>query len=523
VTALWKDTGVRRVDLRPLPPPDVDALVVAALEGPVEGGTLRELREAAAGNPLLLRELLASVQEAGLLDRPSGIWRLAGSLGAAPRLTELLRDRLSTTDSAARAALELLAVGQPLPLRAALKLVGGEVLEALERRGLITVDVNGRRRSVRLSHPLYAELLRADTPELARLRYSRRLADAIEGLGTRRSGDVMRVALWRLDGGGTLDTALMLEAAQQAALVREYALAERLARSAYESAGGIPAGLAAVRARCQLGRVEDALALCVELGQTAAGDGERAMVAVQHASVLAHFADDVHAGLAVLDSVTVSDPDWREHLDVVRLCLRSYQRDSSVADPAVRAFRTGRSVETRIAAAGIAGTTLMIAGRFTESLALLEEALPLAARHTGTGRMYADGMPVAQADIYAHLPDPARAEPLAEAAYESSLHPADRVSQALSALTLAKIALLRGRAATALRWAAEASSASRAPAPAPARPPPARPHSLRSPARNPGPDVEPTGSPHRAGGADVGYPEYGRIRTTGRGRSSRGR
>lgn len=173
VTALWKDAGVHRLDLRPLPDPDMEALVELTLGGPVEGRGLRRLRDAAAGNPLFLRELVASVREAGRLDRAGGVWRLTGPLPVAPRLTELLRDRIATSDPAERDALELLAIEQPVPLRLAAELIGEPVLETLERRGLVTVTRSGRRRLVRLHHPLYAELVRADTPEVAAARHRR--------------------------------------------------------------------------------------------------------------------------------------------------------------------------------------------------------------------------------------------------------------------------------------------------------------------------------------------------------------
>lgn len=455
VTALWKDAGVRRVDLAALAPADVDALVAAGLGGPVEGRTLRQLREASGGNPLFLRELLASVREGGLVDRSGGVWRLVGPLGAVPRLRELLQDRLATTEPAERDALELLAVGQPLPVRAALGLIGDQILERLERRGLVTVATAGRRQSLRLSHPLYAELLREATPELARQRHSRRLAGAVEALGARRGDDIMRVALWRLDGGGPLDPALMLVAAEQAAVVREYALAERLARRAYESGRGVEAGLAVVRALFQLGRTDDALDLCAELHQQATGDEERARLTAHHVSVLVHGADDVSAGLAALDAATVTDPQWRSQLDILRLYLRAYQLDTSVGEPAIAAFRTAGSTTARLAAAGAAGGALMLAGRYAEALALVAEAQPVALRHTGAGSPHADGIPVAVGDLVCCLPDPARAVALTEAAYESSLRPADRVGQALAAFTLARIALFQGRPATALRWAGE--------------------------------------------------------------------
>mgnify|MGYP003835582261 CR=1 FL=1 len=461
VTALWKDAGVHRIDLAPLSPPQTEALVVAVLGGPVEGRTLRRLRDAAAGNPLLLRELITSAREAGLIDRPAGIWRLAGPLDAAPRLTELLGSRLTAADPAERDALELLALSQHLPLPAAVAVAGSSTLEVLERRGLVTVVTVDGQQIVQLSHPLYAEMLRAATPELARLRHSRRLADTLEAAGQLHGANVMRVALWRLDGGGAIDVDLMLAAAREAAYLREYELAARLAQRAYEAGGAVAAGLAAVRALFQLGRLDEAVRRCAELSRSAAagpghGDAERTQIAIQLAVILVHGADDVAAARAALDAVAATDPGCRGQLDAVRLYLRAYQLDCSVVAPALALFHTAGSVDLRLAAAGAASCGLLLAGRFAEADKLLADVVPVAHRHIGPGQVQSDGFPAAVASLLVDLPDVAGALAAAESTYQASLQPPDRVGQALAAFFLAKIALLRGRPATALRWANEA-------------------------------------------------------------------
>lgn len=469
VTGLWKDRGVRRVDLEPLSPSDTDALIGAALDGPVEGRTVRQLSTASGGNPLFLRELLISALEAGGLDQADGVWRLTAPLGRAPRLVELLRDRLSVGQPAERDALEILALGEPLPLSVAADLVGEATLEMLERRGLVTVATAGRRRVFRLSHPLYGELLRADLPELARRRHSRRLADGLDGTGARRGEDVMRVALWRLDGGGTVHPDRMLQAADQASLVREYALAERLARHAYDSGGGVAAGLTEVRALLCLGRVDDALARCADLTGKAATDAERVEVAVQHAAALAHHADDLATARAVLDTAAPAEPRLAAQLDASRLYLRSYAADCSGLDAALTTFEAppppmpgvdprreeAEWIEARLAAASAAGAALMLAGRYEQADDVIARAVPLAARHTGPSRVHADSMRPAGGWMRCALRDPAGGFAQIKAAYEASLNPPDRIAQALSAFALGMVGLMRGRPATALRWARE--------------------------------------------------------------------
>ncbi|WP_036374405.1 LuxR family transcriptional regulator [Micromonospora sp. ATCC 39149] len=464
VTALWKDRGVLRVDLGALAPAETDALIGAALGGPVEGRTLRQLREATGGNPLFLRELLISASDSGGLGRVDGVWRLTAPLSRAPRLVELLRDRLAVRDPAERDALETLALGEPLPLPVAAELAGESMLEELERRGLVTVGTTGRRRAVRLSHPLYGELLRADLPELARLRHSRRLADALDGTGARRSEDVMRTAIWRLDGGGTVHPQRMLQAADQAALIREYALAERLARHAYDSGAGVAAGLTEVRAMLCLGHIDEALERCADLAGKATNDAERVEVAVQHAAALAHHADDLAAARAVIDAAAADVPASAGQLEVSRLYLRSYGLDCSSVGAALALFEAATPdsarqeaevVETRVAAASAAGAALMLAGRYAEAADVIGRAVPLAARHTGPGRVHADSMRPAGGWMRCVLGDPAGGFAQIQACYEASLHPPDRTAQALGAFALGMVGLMLGRPATALRWAKE--------------------------------------------------------------------
>lgn len=460
ITRVWKDAGVRRIDLATLSPADVDQLITAALGGPVEGRTRYETRAATGGNPLFLRELLASVRESGRIDQSAGVWRLTGPLGATPRLTELLRDRLSTTDLAEREALELVAVGQPLPLAVAIELVSDEVLERLERRGLVAVTESGRRRQVQLSHPLYGDLLRAGTPELARLRHSRRLADALAGSGARRRDDIMRIALWRLDGGGNLDPSLTLTAATQAALVRDFPVAERLARQAYESGGGTPAGLMMVHALFRSGQRDAALQLCERLGAEAKQVDERVQITLQHASILLHVTEDVAATRAQLATIAgLDNPVAQEAVAAYELLLRSYQLDCSVLEAAMAAFRTGQDPQARLVAAGAAGAALMLAGRYAECAALMAEVFPLAAQHHGPAQLHSDLFPIAAAEMRSYVEGPLVGTAFAQSAYEATLYPTDLVGQSMAAFALARQHLLLGRPETALGFARESALA----------------------------------------------------------------
>ncbi len=68
---------------------------------------------------------------------------------------------------------------------------------------------------------------------MRRARLSRALADAVEGAGEVSGADVLRVAVWRLDGGGGRPD-FIANAARSAFRADDYRLAERLGRAGWE-------------------------------------------------------------------------------------------------------------------------------------------------------------------------------------------------------------------------------------------------------------------------------------------------
>ena len=94
VIALWKDELAERLELEPLGPYSIEALLTSVLNGPVSGATLHQLVERSAGNALYLRELVLAGMESGDLSNQDGIWRLSGSPAVSSRLVELIEARL---------------------------------------------------------------------------------------------------------------------------------------------------------------------------------------------------------------------------------------------------------------------------------------------------------------------------------------------------------------------------------------------------------------------------------------------
>jgi hypothetical protein len=191
VVALWKDGLAERVEVGPLERGYADELAGVALEGQVDGTTLRDVWQLTRGNPMFLRELIAGGLDSGALARGAGMWRWAGPVTAPPRLVELVETRLGRLDTGERDLLELLAFGEPLGAGLLERLEGTPVLAAAERKGLLSVEQLGRRVEVRVVHPLYGEAVRAQTGPLRLRLVHRRLADAVAAAGARRAGDLL--------------------------------------------------------------------------------------------------------------------------------------------------------------------------------------------------------------------------------------------------------------------------------------------------------------------------------------------
>ncbi|MFD4676559.1 LuxR C-terminal-related transcriptional regulator [Lentzea sp. NPDC058450] len=215
VVALWKDELLPRIELDPLGRAAVVEVLETVLGGVLDSVTADRLWTASAGNMLLLREMHFAAQWVS----HGGVWSLDGPLPLSPRLVELIEAHLAAVPAEERRVLELLAFGEPLDLAAS---------EALD--GLVTVTDEG----LRLAHPLYGEVLRAQCPPLRKRNHQRHLASVLD--------DPLRVAVLRLDSGTADDPALLVQAASLASATGGVVLAERLARAAWAVGGGVEAG-----------------------------------------------------------------------------------------------------------------------------------------------------------------------------------------------------------------------------------------------------------------------------------------
>ena len=204
LTGLYRDGHLVRLDLEPLEPDELDALLHRALDGPVTAAAFAELARLSGGNLQVLTELVRGARERGALTQVGGAWDLTAPLPTTAALDELVAEHLAGVDAAGLAVLEVLAVCERFGLADLERVHGAATLEALEASRLVAVVTSGRRTAVRLAHPLYGEVLRAGLAPLRLRRIYAQLADIVEAHGARRREDVVQVALWRVASGGVV-------------------------------------------------------------------------------------------------------------------------------------------------------------------------------------------------------------------------------------------------------------------------------------------------------------------------------
>jgi DNA-binding CsgD family transcriptional regulator/tetratricopeptide (TPR) repeat protein len=384
LTQLWKDGSAIRVEIGPLSQQATIQLAETALEGPVDGMLASELWQRSQGNPLFLRELLVSSLESGSLARENGQWRSAAQVAPSSRLTELVLARLGRLKPTERQMLEALAVAGSLALSSLESLGDHSSVERLEARRLVDVVTSGNRHLVRLAHPIYGEVVAADMPRTRARRIMRTLAEQLQAAGTRRPEDVLRLALWRLDGGDVPSPDLLLAAARRALAVFDAALAERFARAALgDDTADVPARLLLGRAMASQQRVEEADEVLAQAARHAATDSEIAEVALARANLLYFRAGRAAEATQVLGDALerVDDADWRDEIDSLLTLFRAAAGQlHAVAASGHRLLqRSGarpRAVVHTLVYSSIANVML---GRFGEAHEQVEAGLELAA------------------------------------------------------------------------------------------------------------------------------------------------
>jgi len=448
---MWKDERVWRVQLNPLPDTEIAALVAVALGGPVDSAALQTLVSASHGNVLFLRELVQGALEAGTLSRSRGIWRLHGSLVQSPRLQDLIDHRLRGLSEGERQALELVALGEPLDFGLLGGLAEAAVVERLEAQGLLEA-AGEQGLEVRLAHPLYGEVVRARMPAVRRRRLCRSLADASEAGGSINAQDLLRVAVWRLDGGGGRPE-VTLAAARMAFLGEDFELAGRLARAAWDQGQLVDAAILladTLAVSRQPVNVEEILRSAL---LTATTDSDRTRLAVRLASWLFVWLDRPAEAIDVLDAAgaEITDLSGLQFIATQRAVLRLLSGDVTGTITLCRQV-LAMAPETASGAQATRdlGVALTFAGKTTQAIQQTETALAIRSNLADSEQVaVAAVFLVARALALGEAGRLAEAEAAARAGHEGSIERRNRDGQGWFASILGFTLLNQGRLADA--------------------------------------------------------------------------
>jgi DNA-binding CsgD family transcriptional regulator len=456
VRALWKDESCAFLELQPLSRSETAAAVALVLGGDLDGPTKRALWEASCGLPLFLRELvLDGLERRTLFDR-DGLWHLSESSGVGRRLRDLVLSRIGELDAKERAVVELVALGEPVPMA---WLQESVAVDRLVRRGVLEARRDGRRVEVWFGHPLQGEVLREGIPPTTSVGVWRRLATALRASGLRRRGDLLRLATWRLEGGESVDPEVLLAAARSAELAFSPGLAERFARAAEVAGGGFQARLMVARSVAEQGHFAEADEALRSLESTAGDDAQRAAIAEGRARLLAgRLGQGVEAAAVITEARgRVTDPRALAELVLVDGWVRFRLGRPDDAGDAVARLVDDVSMDeaVRLDAMIFRGQMLAHAGRCVEAVELTRRSIDLANRvtkrspgmHAEASRAHAFALFCAGrlrlaekvlADLYAVVLDQDDLDGLGRVAFSSGL-----------------VALHRGRLRDALRWMRE--------------------------------------------------------------------
>jgi ATP/maltotriose-dependent transcriptional regulator MalT len=451
VTALWKDGRADRVDLQPLERPDMIALAGDILGGSLDHRTEHLLWRATRGNPLYLRELLLSGLDGGQLQHVDDLWRWHGALRVGSRLSEVIGGRLRGMSRDLREALEIVAVAEHLELSLFERLAGEAMLREAERGGFITIVSDGRRQSVRLLHPLYAEVLRQAIPEHRARRILGGLVEALEATSARRQGDLLRSCDWRVRAGLPVPDVTLLAGARLARETGDARLAERLLGLVDQDGASNGTRLLLSDALFTAARPVEAERLLASLDLTLLAEDEAAEATLMRVDNLTYRLGRPCEAQVVLDGLGRAWPGEPPWLPYCRGLLAVVRGDLTAALAALPAGSVPDDLSWSAVALIPLASVSAHAGDFERAIALLDRAQSAAQKpgvHTVRQRVMVDRL------LYAVLGGYLEQSPV-ERIYAAAAPGQDRRGLWFIAALAGMKALLRGDAEAARRWAAE--------------------------------------------------------------------
>jgi DNA-binding CsgD family transcriptional regulator len=459
ILSLHKDGGLQRLELSALSEDDTHQLVESLVGGPVEENVRGWVWNISQGNPLYARELTLGALGGGL-RKVGDLWRMPQRAPIAGTLIELITARLDHLTGGERRAVELLALGEPLPLSRLTALTDAdEILTALETRAMIRIDTTHSTPVVVLAHPLFGEVIR-ESLGFMRGRELRLILAADLQAGVEGSEDhSLRIARWLLDAGESVPAAQLLDAAHAAGVSGDPELAGQLAQNAIDAGVGIEATLVLARSHAVRNQYEQAAAVLAGAEDSIDTPDQAAEYVEQQLAVLywgLQRVDDLHA---LLERAATWWPGeaWAVRLAPLRLragllvSLETAEEQLIETAERLESEDLDPSARQQLEVVRLAG--LFHSGHGREAYALAARIRPPLPLHTPTEEGIIALWLAAVSDTGEAWDE---AERWGRAALPAAVRLGDHGGAGSAALTLGFLSYHQGRFLDARRWLAEA-------------------------------------------------------------------
>lgn len=311
IRALYDGGEVAEIMVENLSSDEADMLITQMLGSPLTPSARPAVLEAAAGNPLHLREIVAASQDEGRLVRTQHGWELRGLPASSSRLTEVIGERFGGLDETVLEAAAQVAIAGEYPAAA----LESPVRRALARAGVVAYSAHGW---LRLAHPLDGEFLRHRCSEaLLRDLTQEVVGVLLSDVTSDWPAARRRAHILALDVGQPVDVSATIAVAEHALGAFDERLALRAAEAvACQVSENVAAHRIAALAASSLGMPEVADTHIDHAHDNATTAEERASVALAHARHLGLGHHDAVRALDVLQKAlqTVDDPAHADHL-----------------------------------------------------------------------------------------------------------------------------------------------------------------------------------------------------------------
>ena len=257
VKTLWKDGLVDRIDLPRL---GDDALVRIAerlCEASLTPLLRTELTRRADGNPMFLSALARTGLSLGAIQpTKDGYCDLVSDFPASAEVNDLLQSQLEKLSVEQRQLVELIAIGEHMPVELFGDVHERRLIEELALNNLVVIDYDTPAHATRCAHPLVGEYVRSKLNEERTRSIHGSLVRRIERLGAPTPLDLMRAASLAVSEDIDISADLLLTASAIALNVPDPDLALRTALRASNQDETGHSDLLAGAALAMIGEVE---------------------------------------------------------------------------------------------------------------------------------------------------------------------------------------------------------------------------------------------------------------------------